>query len=137
MATRVGFTGGHTQNPTYRQVCTKTTGHAEAVEVTYDADLTSFKDLAKLFFEMHDPTIDRSSKGGQYRSAIFYQDQHQKEITEGLIALLKDNGFDIKTSLEPASVFWQAEARHQKYCESRGFEPKSHKKLRFAEIERE
>ncbi len=136
MTTRVGFTGGHTQNPTYKQVCTKTTSHAEAVEVAYDADLTSFEDLAKLFFEMHDPTIDRSNKGGQYRSAIFYQDQQQKEIAEALIALLKDNGFHIKTSLEPASAFWQAEARHQKYCESRGFEPKSHKKLRFAEIER-
>jgi peptide methionine sulfoxide reductase MsrA len=80
---------------------------------------------------MHDPTIDRTDKGGQYRSAIFYLDEKQKQISEALIRELKDMKYDVKTQLEPAATFWPAEARHQKYCDSRGMTPKDYRKKRF------
>lgn len=131
VSTRVGFTGGHKANPTYQEVCTKTTGHAEAVEVTFDRDKISFEALARLFFEWHDPTVDRTEKGGQYRSSVFYQNEAQKTTTLHLIELLKTNGYDVKTLLEQASNFWPADARHQKYCDTRGFTPKSYNKSRF------
>lgn len=131
IATRVGYTGGHTENPTYKLVLTKTTGHAEAVEVTFDPTQTSFEKLATLFFEIHDPTIDRRDKGGQYRSAIFYKNEEQKAIAEKLINELKIKGFDVVTNLEPAGTFWQAEARHQKYCDTRGMTPKQGRVVRF------
>lgn len=131
IATRVGYTGGHTENPTYREVCTKTTGHAEAVEVIYDPTQTSYEALAKVFFETHDPTIDRTDKGGQYRSAIFYQNEAQKAIAENLIKILKDRDLKVATTLEPANTFWQAEARHQKYCDMHGMRPKVKRKTRF------
>lgn len=129
--TRVGYTGGHTENPTYKSVLTKTTGHAEAVEVTFDPTQTSFEALAQFFFEIHDPTIDRTGKGGQYRSAIFYKNESQKTIAIALISALKVNGYDVVTQLEPAGVFWQAEDRHQQYCEIRGMTPKEHRVARF------
>jgi peptide methionine sulfoxide reductase msrA/msrB len=123
VATRVGYTGGHTEHPTYKAVLTKTTGHAEAVEVMFDPTQTSFEALAKLFFEIHDPTIDRRGKGGQYRSAIFYTNEAQKAIAEQLINDLQSKGFKVVTTLEPASTFWQAEDRHQKYCDTRNIIP--------------
>lgn len=132
MATRVGFTGGQKDHPSYKEVCKKDTGHAEAVEVSYDPEQTSFESLAKYFFQFHDPTIDRSDKGGQYRSAIFYQDEEQKAIAKQLIQQLQDNGYPVATSLEPASTFWPAEARHQKYCDSRGMQPKDRFTERFS-----
>lgn len=131
IATRVGYTGGHTENPTYHKVLTKTTGHAEAVEVTFDPTQTSFETLAKLFFEIHDPTIDRRDKGGQYRSAIFYTNENQRLIAEKLIAELKQNGYALVTEVAPAGIFWQAEDRHQKYCDTRGITPKQYKAVRF------
>ena len=131
ISTRVGFTGGHKDHPTYKEVCTKTTGHTEAVKVTYDPEETDFESLAKLFFEMHDPTIDRRDKGGQYRSAIFYKDEAQKKVAVQLIEDLKQKGYAVVTELEEAGPFWQAEARHQKYCESRGMSPKDHFTKRF------
>ncbi len=133
VSTRVGYTGGHTENPTYKEVCSKKTGHAEAVEVTYDTEQTSFEQLARLFFEMHDPTYDRTDNGGQYRSAIFYLDEKQKETAQKLIDQLRANDYDVKTQLEEAGPFWPAEARHQKYCDSRGMEPKDYRKHRFEE----
>ncbi len=129
--TQVGFTGGHTEKPTYREVCTKTTGHAEAVAVSYDPDATSFEALARLFFELHDPTIDRTGKGGQYRSAIFYHDDSQRQIAERLIRLLRDNGYEVVTQLEPAGPFWPADERHQKYCEVRDIIPQKRAVNRF------
>ncbi len=131
VSTRVGYTGGHTENPSYKEVCTKTTGHAEAVEVTFDADQTSFEKLARLFFEIHDPTLDRTDRGGQYRSSIFYLDDEQKKIAEDLMLQLRDMNYEVKTLLEPASMFWPAETRHQKYCDSRGMTPKDYRKSRF------
>ena len=124
VATRVGYTGGHKDYPTYKDVCTKTTGHAEAVEVTFDPGLTSFEQLAHLFFELHDPTIDRRDNEGQYRSAIFYQNDSQKAVALQLIEKLQRNGSEIVTQLEPASTLWQAENRHQKYCDTHGMTPK-------------
>lgn len=132
ISTRVGFTGGHKESPTYKEVCAKDTGHAEAVEVTFDPTSTNFETLAKVFFEMHDPTVDRRGKGGQYRSAIFYQDEAQREVGERLIEELKNKGLEVATELEPAGPFWLAEARHQKYCDSHGLTPKSHRTERFA-----
>ncbi|MCB9296100.1 MAG: peptide-methionine (S)-S-oxide reductase MsrA [Lewinellaceae bacterium] len=123
-ATRVGYTGGHRDFPTYKDVCSKTTGHAEAVEVAFDPDSTSFEALARLFFELHDPTVDRRDKGGQYRSAIFFQNEKQKAVARQLIDELQRNGSPVFTQLEPASTFWQAEARHQKYCDTRGMAPR-------------
>lgn len=127
IATRVGYTGGHTQHPTYKQVLTKTTGHAEAVEVTFDPTQTSFEQLARFFFEIHDPTIDRKDKGGQYRSAIFYQNQEQQAIAAKMIAALREKGLGIATTLESAGIFWQAEDRHQKYCDTHGIKPKEYR----------
>jgi len=132
VATRVGYTGGDTENPTYHQVCSKTTGHAEAVEVTFDPAQTTFEQLARFFFEIHDPTMDRTERGGQYRSAIFYQNDQQKQTAEQLIQQLEANGYAVKTQLEQASTFWQAEERHQKYCETHSFTPRDYRKNRFA-----
>ncbi len=129
--TRVGFTGGHTEHPTYRQVCTKTTGHAEAVEVTYDPEQTNFERLARFFFELHDPTIDRRAKGGQYRSAIFYQNRRQHQIARSLILQLENRGYEVVTQLEPAATFWEADRRHQQYCDVRGQVPHDSRRKRF------
>lgn len=131
IATRVGYTGGHTQHPTYKDVCSKTTGHAEAVEVTYDPAETSFEELAQVFFETHDPTMDRRDKGGQYRSAIFYQSDEQREIAANLIEKLKAKDLNVVTMLEPASTFWQAEERHQQYCDTHNMTPRVKRKTRF------
>ena len=131
LSTRVGFTGGHTEEPTYHQVCTKNTGHAEAVEITFDPEVVSYEALARLFFEWHDPTIDRRGKGGQYRSAIFYTNERQQEVAKQLVAVLLKNGFDVVTEIEPATAFWPAEARHQKYCDSRNLVPKDYYTKRF------
>lgn len=131
LATRVGYTGGHTENPTYKEVCSKISGHAEAVEVTFDPEKTDFETLAKYFFEIHDPSIDRQAKGGQYRSAIFYTGEEQLHIARALINELEQNGIKVATSLEPATTFWPAEARHQKYCDTKGLEPTDRYTRRF------
>lgn len=124
VSTRVGYTGGHTEHPTYKEVCKKQTGHAEAVEVTFRTDMTSFADLCRLFFDMHNPTIDRRDKGGQYRSAIFYKNEKQKMVAEEMMDEMKKEGLQVVTELAAADMFWQAEARHQKYCDSRGMVPR-------------
>ena len=87
--------------------------------------------MARYFFQSHDPTIDRTDRGGQYRSAIFYQDETQKQAAQKLIQQLETNGYAVKTTLEPAGPFWPAEARHQKYCDSRGMQPKDRFTERF------
>lgn len=131
IATRVGYTGGFAENPSYREVCSKLTGHAEAVEVTYDPEKTDFQTLARFFFEIHNPSIDRRDKGGQYRSAIFYADEEQLAIAQDLIRQLEDRGIEVFTQLEPAGEFWTAEARHQKFCDTRGMEPTDRYTKRF------
>jgi peptide methionine sulfoxide reductase msrA/msrB len=127
--TTVGYTGGRTENPTYRDVCTHTTGHAEAVEVVFDPDLVAFEDLAKLFFESHDFTqVDRQGPdiGDQYRSEIFYTSDEQKETAESLIAELTDMGYDVATRVTEASEFYPAEEYHQDYYSKTGGTPYCH-----------
>jgi len=129
LSTTVGFTGGRTASPTYEQVCSGTTGHAEAVQVIYDPALISYEELAKLFFETHDFTqVNRQGPdiGEQYRSEIFYGDEAQKQAAEKLIGILTAKGFKVATRLTPASEFWQAEDYHQLYYQKNGHQPYCH-----------
>lgn len=129
ISTTVGYTGGHVDNPTYAQVCTKTTGHYEAVLVEYDPSQTDYETVAKMFFETHDPTQENGQGpdiGPQYRSAIFYGNASQKEIAEKLIAQLEDKGLQIATKVLPEAVFWPAEDYHQDYYNHKGDLPYCH-----------
>ncbi len=122
----VGYAGGHTENPTYRDVCSHGTGHAEVVEVEYDPSLISYEQLLDAFFEMHDPTqVDRQGPdvGDQYRSAIFFHTPEQQAIAEKTKRELVASGRyarPIATAIDPAPVFWRAEDYHQRYIENRG-----------------
>jgi peptide-methionine (S)-S-oxide reductase len=124
--TRVGYTGGQTEQPTYRQVCTGRTGHAEAVEVTYDPEKISYEQLLEVFWSDHDPTAKNRQGpdvGTQYRSAIFF---HSPEQERAAIAskerLERERRFrkPIVTEIVPASTFWPAEEYHQQYLVKRG-----------------
>jgi peptide methionine sulfoxide reductase msrA/msrB len=129
LETSVGYTGGHIDNPTYEQVCSGRSGHIEAIEITYDPNKTNFEKLAKLFFEIHDPTqVDRQGPdiGEQYRSEIFYFNEEQKEITEHLISILEDKGYNVVTKLSPAGKFYNAENYHQDYYLNNGKQPYCH-----------
>lgn len=122
--TTVGYTGGHTKNPSYEQVCTHTTGHAEAVELESDPKIISYETLVKQFFHMHDPTqLNRQGPdvGDSYRSAIFYENDEQKTIAEKVKATLQRN-YDqsIVTEITKAGIFYPAENYHQKYSEKTG-----------------
>lgn len=120
-ATRVGYTGGTTKNPTYEQVCTGRTGHAEAIEITFDPSKISYDELLEVFFRHHDPTTpDRqgNDEGTQYRSAIFYTTPEQKTAAKNTLTLLdKAKIFrdGIVTEVSPAAEFYAAEDYHQKY----------------------
>jgi peptide-methionine (S)-S-oxide reductase len=121
--TVVGYTGGETENPTYQQVCTHTTGHAEAIQVTYDPAKISYAQLVQAFFDLHDPTTpDRQGPdvGSQYRSAIFYHDEAQKQTAEAVKEELDQSGkyrYPIVTQIVPAVPFYEAEEYHQRYYE--------------------
>ena len=124
-----GYTGGTTENPTYREVLNHTTGHVEAVEVTYDPSVISFEDLTKYFFEIHDPTQANGQGpdiGNQYLSVVFYQNEQEKKSVDKLIEILKNEGFDIATSVTPSAVFWPAELYHQDYYQEKGSLPYCH-----------
>jgi peptide methionine sulfoxide reductase msrA/msrB len=129
IAVNSGFMGGWAKNPTYEQVCTGKTGHAETVEVVYDPNKVSYETLAKLFFEIHDPT-QRNRQGpdigNQYRSVVFYADDQQKEIANKLIEQLRKKGFDVTTTVEKAAPFWKAEDYHQNYYGKTGKQPYCH-----------
>ncbi len=130
--TTVGYTGGHTQNPTYKEVCNHTTGHIEALEVEYDPSQTSYETLAKLFFEIHDPTQvngQGNDIGEQYLSVIFYENDAQKKTAEDLISTLKLKGYKVATQLRKAAKFWPAEDYHQEYYEKEGGTPYCHKRV--------
>ncbi len=124
-----GYTGGATKNPTYEDVCTGKTGHAEAVKVVYDPARTSYEALARLFFEIHDPTtVNRQGPdaGTQYRSAIFCMNDEQKKIAGKLIKQLRDKGYKVATEVEPASTFYPAEEYHQDYLDKNPGLPDCH-----------
>lgn len=124
-----GYIGGRTRKPTYKEVSYEDTGHAEAVEVTYDSARVSYEEIAKMFFETHDPTqLNRQGPdvGSQYRSAVFYINDEQKRITEELIAQLRGKGLDVVTEVVPAGTFWDAEEYHQDYYVKTGKEPYCH-----------
>ena len=126
-STAVGYTGGHTDNPTYEDVCTDKTGHAEAIQVEFDPAEISYSDLVKVFFENHNPTTPNRQGpdiGIQYRSAIFChnpeQEQAAKDVKEKLNpSAQKTFGSDIVTEIKSASTFYRAEEYHQKYFEKR------------------
>lgn len=126
VATRVGYCGGRTDNPTYRDVCSHDTGHAEAVEVTFDPLQISYNELLKVFWECHDPTqISRQGPdfGEQYRSAIFCHTEDQRESALASRAELERRHTfrkTIATQIVPVTVFWEAEAFHQKYHQKNG-----------------
>ena len=125
-STAVGYTGGTLENPTYRDVCTDRTGHAEAVEVTYDPSKVAYDDLLRVFWQNHDPTtLNRQGPdvGTQYRSAIFFHDAEQEAAAKASKEALQKSGTykkPIVTEIVPASEFWQAEDYHQQYLEKRG-----------------
>lgn len=116
-----GYMGGHVDNPTYQQVCNKTTGHAEVVNVTFDTDVISFQDVLDIFFTVHDPTtLNRQGNdvGPQYRSGIWYHNDEQKRIAQETISRLDKEGLfpnKIVTEVTAASKFWVAEDYHQNY----------------------
>lgn len=121
VATRVGYCGGNMDNPTYKDICNHDTGHAEAVEVTFDPQQVAYKDLLDVFWKSHDPTqVNRQGPdfGEQYRSVIFYHnDEQQKSSLLSLAELENKRIFvrSIATQIVPAAFFWEAEAYHQKY----------------------
>jgi peptide methionine sulfoxide reductase msrA/msrB len=124
-----GYTGGTVKNPTYQQVCTGNTGHAEAVKIIYDPNKTSYEKLLKMFMEIHDPTQvggQGPDIGDQYRSEIFYMNDEQKKIAERDIDLLKSKGFKVSTMVTKASEFYPAEAYHQDYYFKNGKLPYCH-----------
>ena len=129
VSTSVGYMGGDKEQPTYREVCEGNTGYVETLEVVFDPSLVSFEDLARLFFEIHDPTqVNRQGPdvGEQYRSVVFYVDEEQKQTTEKLIGILEQNGYSVATRVEPAKTFWEAEDYHQDYYEKTGKQPYCH-----------
>ncbi len=123
--TQTGYIGGHIDSPTYEQVCAHTTGHAEAVKITFGPAKVSYRTLLKQFFRMHDPTqMNRQGPdiGDQYRSVIFYMNEDQKTEAQKIIDELNKSEFNgrIVTSLGAATTFWPAEDYHQKFTQRTG-----------------
>ncbi len=122
-STQVGYAGGHKENPSYEEVCTGATGHAESIEVTYDPAVVSYAELLHAFFEMHDPTSwhrQGPDVGSQYRSVVFYHTPDQKAAVLGVIDELNRRGKlhkQIVTEVMPAGKFFRAEEYHQRYLE--------------------
>ena len=122
----VGYSGGRTERPTYEQVCTDRTGHAEVVEVQFDPEQVSFEKLLDVFWQSHDPTqVNRQGPdvGRQYRSAIFYHDDAQRKTAEKSMQVLEASrnfARPIATEITPAGPFWRAEEYHQRYLEKHG-----------------
>lgn len=127
-----GYTGGTLVNPTYEQVCNSETGHAEAVEVTYDSEKVSYERLLEVFWMNHNPTTlnqQGPDRGSQYRSVIFYHDEEQKKLAEASKETLAQSGKwqkPIVTEITPAETFYKAEEYHQRYFEKLGIEPTCH-----------
>jgi methionine-S-sulfoxide reductase len=126
ISTRVGYTAGHTDSPDYKAVCTGTTGHAEAIEVTFDPKIINYNQLLDFFWQIHDPTtLDRQGpdRGTQYRSAVFYHDEEQKELATDKKQALNQTIFKqtpIVTEITAVQHFYDAEDYHQCYIEKQG-----------------
>ena len=125
-ATRVGYSGGDKNNPSYEEVCSKTTGHAEVIEITYDSNIVSYQELLDKLWEFHDPTtLNRQGPdvGSQYRSAVFYLNAEQQNLAlQSIIDIDKSGRFKnpIVTEITAFDEFWPAEDYHQQYLEKRG-----------------
>jgi len=124
-----GYSGGHVANPSYRAVCTGMTGHAEAVQITFDPSVISFHDILKVFFTVHDPTTlnqQGADVGTQYRSAIFYHDEEQKRVAEEVIKEISEAKIwkdPIVTEVTKFDQFYMAEDYHQEYYANNPFQP--------------
>nr|WP_325335746.1 bifunctional methionine sulfoxide reductase B/A protein [Sulfurimonas sp.] len=124
-----GFMGGHVKNPSYYEVVRSNTGHLEAVEVIYDKSKISYEQIAKTFFEIHDPTQTNGQGpdiGEQYLSAVFVQDDKEREVIENLISKLEANGYRVATKIIKKSDFYPADESHQDYYEKKGSNPYCH-----------
>ena len=130
--TTVGYTGGHTKNPTYRDVCSDRTGHAEAVEVVFDSAVITYRQLVDTFFSIHNPTTPNRQGpdvGSQYRSAIFYHSEEQRDQAEAAKKKLNRSGeypVPVVTEVTAATTFYPAEKYHQQYYEKKGVVPACH-----------
>ena len=126
LETAAGYSGGHTENPTYKDVCSDETGHAEVVQVTFDPSKVSYEQLLDVFWQIHDPTqVDRQGPdfGTQYRTAIFFHSPEQEAAAKKSRAALEASGKfkrPIATEITPAGPFYRAEEYHQKYLQKRG-----------------
>jgi peptide-methionine (S)-S-oxide reductase len=124
-----GYSGGTVPNPTYRQVCSGMTGHAEVVRVTFDPEVVSYREVLEVFFTIHDPTtLNRQGAdvGPQYRSAIYYHDEEQRRVAEEVISELEEAGVwedPIVTEVAPFDVFYRAEDYHQEYFRNNAYQP--------------
>ena len=129
IAAESGYMGGKTDNPTYKEVCQGKTGHLEVVEVNYDPSKISFEDLTRFFFEIHDPTQDKGQGpdiGKQYLSAVFVDNESEKETTKKLIKILENKNYEIATKILSVSTFWKAEEYHQDYYDKNHKQPYCH-----------
>lgn len=124
-----GFMGGHVKNPSYYEVVRSNTGHLEAVEVIYDSNKISYEEIAKTFFEIHDPTQTNGQGpdiGEQYLSAVFVNNQEERETILKLITKLEANGYKVATKIVDKSEFYAADESHQNYYEKKGSKPYCH-----------
>lgn len=131
--TEVGYTGGTVASPHYREVCTKATGHYEAVRVVYDSAQLNDEAVLKYFFNIHDPTQrdgQGPDRGQQYQSVVFYYDETQKQVAQSLIYSLREKNYDVATRLLPVSIFWLAELEHQQYYAKHAKIPYCHSYVR-------
>jgi len=127
-----GYTGGKVKNPSYQEVCTGTTGHAEAVKITFDQQKTNYETLLKLFLEIHDPTQAGGQGpdiGDQYRSEIFYLNSEQRSVAEKCLKILREKGMNVVTEVTKASDFYPAEEYHQEYYFKNGKTPYCHSRV--------
>ncbi len=130
LSSSVGYIGGDSEDPSYEEVCAGKTGHREAIKLSYDPSKTNYEEMAKLFFETHDPEQTSGQGpdiGFQYTSAIYYNNEEQKEIAEKLKKILEEQGLKVATEILEATTFYPAEGYHQKYYEKNGKTPYCHK----------
>ncbi|WP_243348034.1 bifunctional methionine sulfoxide reductase B/A protein [Parabacteroides sp. FAFU027] len=129
ITTDVGYMGGHLKHPTYKEVCTGTTGHVETTQVVFDTRKTTYEEMVKLFFETHDFTqVDGQGPdiGPQYHSVLFYENEQQHALAEKYMQILRQKGYHVATKLAPASQFWRAEEYHQNYYTHKNGTPYCH-----------